>query len=301
MKPMALAEWPLESPGVAFGPDFQARLARLVGLRRLRNERREGPGRAGHLGAGQGFEGYRPYRPGENLRDVDWGLYARLDRPFVRLARREASERWALLLDASASMGLGRPGKLQLAAECAAGVVAIGLLSGAEVRVLVAAGDALEPRELAVRRTQDMPRLFDFLTRLQARGTQGLRQLLGEPARLRAVGRVLVIGDFFDVSPAELLGLAQRGRELAAAQILAPIELAPGAELAELEAVEWVDPESGARRVQRLDAAARRGYAEALQRRLELWRSACARHRVPLGTWSSATPFETLLNAWLAT
>ena len=111
---------PLDSPGVAFGADFLARLARCTARLRAAGGRREGG--AGGLQAAGGLEflGYRPYRPGESARALDWGLYARLDRPFVRLARRESGERWALLLDASASMGVGRPGKLQAAAEVAA-------------------------------------------------------------------------------------------------------------------------------------------------------------------------------------
>jgi uncharacterized protein (DUF58 family) len=290
---------PLDSPGVVLGADLLPRLERFAARVRAAGWRREG-GTAGLLsGAGLEFAGYRPYRPGESARGVDWGLCARLDRPFVRLARREASERFALLLDVSASMGVGRPGKLQLAAEVAAALALSALGAGASVDVLASPGAGEDPARLLLRRPQELPRLLAFLGGLSAAGRGGLDALLAEPARLREAGRVVALGDLFDLEPARLLGLARRGRELAAAQILAPLELSPAAAVPGGGGVEWVDAETGARRALELDAAARAEYERELGRHLETWRAACARHRAAFGTWSSATPFEDVAGALL--
>lgn len=286
-------ELALPSPEVRFGPDFLRRVellcARMAGAR----ERREGAGRAFLRGAGEEFAGYRPYRAGEDLRQLDWNLFARLDKPFVRVMRREAGERWLCLLDASASMGVGPPGKLQRAAEVAAAVCALGARLGASARLFASTpGD--EPLAQIELRRRDGPRpLLDFLETRRAQGSGGMAKLLAQPSRFLEGGRVFAIGDLIDVEPDALLRLARSGRELAAVSLLAPIELEP----AERGAIEWWDPESGERARMRVDEAAAREYRERLDARLERWRTSAARHGIAFGCWSSATEFEDVVRA----
>jgi len=289
----------LPSPTVSLGRDYLARVERLVPRIRAARERREGAGRGGMAGGGQEFTGYRPYRPGESLRNIDWGLYARLDRPFVRLSRRESGERWAILLDTSASMGVGVPGKLQAAAEVAGALASLGLAHGAEVHVL--ANDA----SVFARRPTDLGRLIEVLGGLVARGGDGLGALAAEPARFRESGRVFALGDLLDLEPRELLGPvlgARRGRELVCVQLLAGVELRAVAvhrDAVPDDGVVWVDAESGERRAMELTRAARAGYEAALGRRLAAWGTACARHRATYGSFESTTPFEDVCNAVL--
>lgn len=285
----------LPSPGVAFGPDYVRRLERLVVRLHSARERREGAGKSSLIGVGAEFVGYRPYRPGENLRNLDWNLLARLDRPFVRVARREASESWAILLDTSASMGVGVPGKLQSAAEIATAIAAIGLRLGATVELLTS--DEGPPRSFVLRKKVQLPAWMAFLEDERAGGERGLAALVAEPARVRDAGRVFALGDFLDLAPEEFLKLARRGRELFAVQVLAPEELAPEAELG---AVEWVDAESGARHTLEVDKRTRDRYERELGRRLEAWRSACGRHRAAYGCWPSTQPFEDVCTALLS-
>ena len=276
----------LPSPGISFGSDFLGRVGRLVARIRSARERREGAGKGTLQGVGAEFVGYRPYRPGENLRALDWGLYARLDRPFVRMARREASERWAILLDTSASMGVGVPGKLQTGAELATALASLGLALGATVELVLSGA---QRRALVVRKKVELPNWLAFLEQARASGDAGLGALAKEPARFRAAGRVFAIGDLLDVEPHALLSLARRGQELLCAELLAPEELLPS----ETDgAVVWVDAESGERHGLEVDRPTRERYERELGARLEAWRLACARHRVIYGSWSSATPFE---------
>lgn len=291
-------EAPLQAPGVVFPADFARRLEaldlRLIGAR----ERCEGAGSAAFLGVGEEFVGYRPYRPGEDLRRLDWNLLARLDRPFVRVMRREAAQHWAVLLDASASMGVGPPGKLQRAAEVVAGICRVGLSAGAEVLVLASDPDtARRTASLRVRTKRDLARLLSFLCALRAGGASGSRQL-AEAARAHTqVGRLFLCGDLFDVEPEELSGLARRGRELVWIQILAPLEWDPARALPGGEAVEWVDPESGERRTTALGQPALEAYARALEGRLAAWHQSTARHGIAFHSWSSARSFEDIVRA----
>lgn len=264
-------------------------MARVRGAR----ERREGAGNATLQGVGAEFVGYRPYRPGENLRALDWNLYARLDRPFVRVARREASESWAILLDASASMGVGVPGKLQAGAELATALAGLGLGLGASVELIIS-GDA--PRSMLVRKKVQLPGWLSLLEQVRASGTAGLGALIENPARFRSAGRVFAIGDLLDVESRALFSLARRGRELLCAQVLAPEELAPDEAAS---AVVWVDAESGERHRLELDRGIREGYERELGEALEAWRAAAARHRVGFGSFSSDTPFEEICAALL--
>ena len=142
----------LPCPGVRFEAGFARRLDALA--RRLADarSRRESGGAPRAAAGGSEFVGYRPYAPGDDPRSIDWDLVARSDRAWVKVARREAGERWLVALDASASMGVGPPGKLQRAAEVAAGIAALALSAGAEARIAVTPGG----RGLAVARKPDL-------------------------------------------------------------------------------------------------------------------------------------------------
>ncbi|MDA1265673.1 MAG: DUF58 domain-containing protein, partial [Planctomycetota bacterium] len=130
-------------PAVALGGDYLRRVEQLTLRLAATKERREGAGSAAVVGAGEEFVGYRPYRDGEDLRGLAWDLLARLDRPYVRVTRREAAERWSVLLDTSASMAVGPPGKLQVAAEVVGALASLALRGGAAVEV--AASDGSRP------------------------------------------------------------------------------------------------------------------------------------------------------------
>lgn len=294
---------PLPCPDVRFDSDFARRIELFTLRLSAASERREGAGRASLAGGGEEFVAYRPYRPGEDLRALDWNLLARLDRPYVRVTRREASERWWVYLDTSASMGVGPPGKLQRAAEIVCAYACVGARMGARVRIIAASSGA----GITVRGRPDLASLRSFLQKQRAAGDVGLaRALRSYPPPLEA-GRVFVVGDLLDVEPADLLHLARRGRELLALQLLAPIEMTPGLHAsgsddvarAGSRAVEWVDPESGARLNMLLDAACLARYERALEKRLSAWSQHATRHGMSYHCGSTARSFEELALAQL--
>lgn len=65
--------------------------------------------RSPHFGFSQEFAEYRAYNEGDDLRFVDWNVYARTDRTYIKRFRGETNTTVTLLLDASASMGFGEP------------------------------------------------------------------------------------------------------------------------------------------------------------------------------------------------
>ena len=96
-----------------------AKLSRMdVVARRVRGAR-SGERRSRKRGAGLEFSEHRDYEPGDDLRFVDWNVFARLDRLVTKVFIEEEDLTVALLLDASASMDWGNPNKFLFARRMA--------------------------------------------------------------------------------------------------------------------------------------------------------------------------------------
>ena len=258
---------------VRFDPSFMARLGRLVGRLRALSARREGSGSARLAGSGEEFVGHRPWRPGEDTRDLDWNLFARFDQPFVRVFEREAAEHWLVQLDTSASMDVGAPeSKLQLAAELTMGLAALAVEVGATLSLVTSSGERFH-----LARPRDLVPLRRVLEGLGQPGA-GFEVGLGKP-RPR-VGRVIVIGDLFDVEPKGVLELGGPGRELVVLRVLAAEELLPSQVLFlnAADNVELEELETGQRRIVSGEDAL--DYERELERELESWQALLAKHRV---------------------
>lgn len=288
MAPAREAGLELACPAVRLAADWLARAEACVLRLAATSARREGGGSSSLSGAGGEFIGHRPYRRGDDPRLVDWSVTARLGQPWVRVLRREARERWAVLLDTSASMGVGPPGKLQRAAELAGTLALFGASRGAEVALL--ASDGSEFR-MARRTARELRGLRAFLEARRAAGrTQALDLVARRPA-LRPATRLFLISDPFAWKPRELAALGARARAWHALQLLAPHELVPPA----APALDWRDPESPRALELELDGATRAAYARELAAELARWSAHARRHGGRHGVWSSALPFEAIL------
>lgn len=136
------------------GPDFIPAAVRAR-LRDLRLEGRRATGghgfgqhRSRSRGAGLEFAQYRAYEPGDELRQVDWKLYARSDRFFVREAERDSPLTAWVVIDTSASMAqadAARPdwSRLDLARGLAACVIELALRQGDQFGLAAIGGDGL--------------------------------------------------------------------------------------------------------------------------------------------------------------
>jgi uncharacterized protein (DUF58 family) len=137
------------SPAISITPELRARLRGLRFDTRLRaNAGGFGQHAGRNLGAGLEFERYRAYEPGDEPRRVDWKLYARSDRYFVREATRESPLTVWAVLDATASMAQAdrlRPdyAKLDAAKLLIACLGEIAANHGDALGVIAVGGDAL--------------------------------------------------------------------------------------------------------------------------------------------------------------
>src|SRR5476651_2776674 len=97
-------------------PEFMARLDQLdIMSRKLLAGKMKGERRSKRRGQSVEFADYRDYVVGDDLRFIDWNIYARLDRLFLKLFLEEEDLHFFALVDASASMNFGSPTKLQFA------------------------------------------------------------------------------------------------------------------------------------------------------------------------------------------
>ena len=271
--------------------DFVHKLDALAILsRRLVSGPVGGTRRAQRTGSSLEFSDFRTYAPGDDYRRIDWNVYARLDRLFLRLFDAEESLSLTLILDCSASMGFGMPTKLALCCRIAAAMAYVAL--GSSDRVSVAAShDHLDAYLSAVSGRSAVWKVWDFLERLDARGDTDLNRSLDQVAR--RVGRnglsvvfsdLLVTGGYRD----GLMRLLASGAELCVVQVLAPEEIDPD------EAGDWefVDSEGGPTVSVSLSAAVRDEYRRRLARLTDEVQSFCARHGAQFLQLSSAVSVE---------
>src|SRR5688572_12342786 len=95
--------------------------------RRLFRGMLRGERRSRTLGRGVEFADYRSYQSGDDYRYIDWNIYSRLDRLFIKLFSEEEDINVHLFVDTSRSMAWGDPSKLDYAARIAAALGYIGL------------------------------------------------------------------------------------------------------------------------------------------------------------------------------
>lgn len=201
---------------------------RLNPLRRL-TVRSRGEHQTGKGGTSTEFSDYRDYVAGDDVKNVDWNIFSRLNRPYVKLYRHEEEMHVVLLIDASSSMQF--EGKLQLAKQLAAACGLMGLLNSERVSVYACHHVGRAPMLMPPSTGRvSMRRLFRFLEDIQSGGDSPLESAVDAVLRQhRGRGVVVLLSDFLtfgDLNPA-LNSLYSSGLEIHAVQMLSDMELMP--------------------------------------------------------------------------
>ena len=117
-------------------PELLAQLERLeLVTRKVFRGRMKGERRSKRKGQSVEFADFRNYVAGDDLRQLDWNLYARLDKLIIKLFMEEEDLHFYTLIDASMSMDFGEPTKLEYAKQLAAALGFIGLIRADRVRI----------------------------------------------------------------------------------------------------------------------------------------------------------------------
>jgi uncharacterized protein (DUF58 family) len=175
------------------------------------------------------FTEYRPYRQGDDLGRIDWRLFARSDRAYIRLSNDRAILPTMIVLDASASMAfpVQTKGKWHLASQIAVGLAAVARSSADPVGLVIARDG--ESVQLQPRTRQGV--IHEMIRAIDETGPGGSQPISPAlTAATRVSGRVVLISDFLGDAD-ELLNNAARaiagGREVHAIHVVAPEEIDP--------------------------------------------------------------------------
>ncbi len=281
-----------------FDEGFLRQLERLLLL--LRSPVRgglKGGRRSVKRGQSVEFADYRDYTLGDDLRQLDWNVYARLEKLFVKLFVEEEDVTITILLDTSASMATGRPEKLVFAKRAAAALGYIGLAS--EDRVAVSAlGGRASRRQTPLRGSGRVFRLLSNLSAIQpsAGPTDLVAAARHAAAQLHGRGVVVLMSDLLDPAADRVIReLAATRSEVIVLHILSPDELDP-----QLEGdLRLVDTETG----EGVDITADLATLDAYRSRLAAWKESfadlAARRRASYVDLSSDVPLNDLIFAEL--
>jgi uncharacterized protein (DUF58 family) len=179
----------------------------LATIGALSVELRSAPPRVAHgahlsprSGASLEFRDYQGYTSGDDLRRIDWNVYARTRHLFIRRFEHPTAIPIFMLVDASESMRLETPSRYATAARIAAAVASAGLTTQNPVRVTIADGAAIAvPKSVNGRR--GLVRILGELAADRVTGGQGVTAALDalRPVLVSAGRGVLVIiSDFFE-------------------------------------------------------------------------------------------------------
>lgn len=244
------------------------------------------------------FAEHRAYAPGDDVRRIDWRAWARSGDAVVKLFRAEEDVVARLLVDASASMRVGSPPKIDTARRIAAAMGWLALASSERAQV-VAIGEGVRRAGRTARGRAGLPSLLRDLAATAADGTTRLAAAIDAVVRGAArPGLLVVVSDFFDPGPvtAALVRARAAGHDLAIVQVLDASELEPALE----GDLVLEDVENGATIELTADAEALEAYAARLAGLVEELRATAKRAAATYVRARSDAPLEDVVRRIVA-
>jgi len=265
--------------------------------RRIRRDSFRGDRRSRRRGQSIEFADYRNYVRGDDLRALDWNIFARLERPFIKLFEDEIEQSVHILLDASGSMDWppspAEHHKWRFARRLAASLGYIALAGHDRLFVAGLSGEQVAgwgPH----RRRRALHPLLTFLDDLPAQGETRLGTALTRYAgQTKRPGLLFVISDFLTADPyqAGLSALQSAGYETIVLHLLSPDEVNP----ALAGDVQLRDVESG----QTQDASVNSTLTRLYREQFAAWQAdltaTCARWGINYAQISTDVPFEQVI------
>jgi uncharacterized protein (DUF58 family) len=211
-------------------PKFTARLDSLDVLsRKILQGKLQGERRSKRRGQSVEFADHRAYVVGDDLRFVDWHVYGRLEQLFLKLFLEEQDLTIHILVDASASMGVGEPAKDLFARRLTAALGYVGLVNNNRLTISLF-GDGLRTQLAHMRGRNYLPQMAELLLTSECEGFSDFEKACRDVAATRiGSGITIVISDFlfkqgYDNALRRLIGAKY---DLYVIQVLSPQEIAP--------------------------------------------------------------------------
>jgi uncharacterized protein (DUF58 family) len=222
---------PQKSDEPLLSPEFMTKLEQLEILsRKIFVGRLKGERRSKRRGESVEFADYRNYVVGDDLRFLDWNIYARLEKLLLKLFLEEEDLNVTVLFDTSKSMDWGSPSKGLYVKRVAAALAYIGLVNYDRVS-LYGYSDTLAHEMRAGRGRKLIDQVIRFLEQIPLEGTSDFTTVAKRFAvRHTAKGVVVVLSDFMDKGGYAdgLRYLLGRDLDLYVIHVLSPEEIDPG-------------------------------------------------------------------------
>lgn len=279
-------------------PDLIARLDRLeIVSKKIFVGKTKGERLSKRKGQSVEFADFRPYSVGDDLRYLDWNLFARLDRLFLRLFLEEEDLHVHILLDNSLSMEYGNPTKLHYAKQVAAALGFIGLTNMDRVAI-ESFDEKISQSSGAMRGRRSFFRMVQFLEGVKASGESDLtKSLKNFSMKTKSKGVVIVLSDFMDKGGYEegLRYLIARNMDVYVIQILSKEEIDPSF----VGDLRLTDMEDGDEAEITISAPLLKRYKETLASFRGKLSEFCSRRGVSYLFTSNQVPFEKLVLGYL--
>ncbi len=211
-------------------PELLSQLERLeLVSRKIFRGKMKGDRRSKRKGQSVEFDDFRNYVSGDDLRLLDWNMYARLDKLILKLFLEEEDLHFYALIDASLSMSYGDPAKLDYAKQLAAALGFIGLIRADRVKIETL-GQPVSKRAPALRGRRSLFRMMDAVRKIESNETVSLEEgvknfCLRNPGN----GIIILISDLMDKNGFEtaLKYLASQQADVFVIQLLSQEEIDP--------------------------------------------------------------------------
>ena len=259
-----------------------------------------GERRSLNRGAGMEFADYRVYEPGDDLRHVDWNIYARLDRLFIKLFHTDEGLPLVLLIDNSRSMEFGSPTKLTCAKQIAAALGYIAL-AHADSASVYTCSERLLPILPPTSGKSQFPRLTKALDGIAASGQTRLMECFKQlPMYQRRPSMVVILSDFLEPNGYAngFKLLSGRGFSITAIHLISPEEMYPQTHLeSTIAGDDWLveDAETGETKAVTINAETLAQYQAQQQTFCETLQRFCTDQAINYAQLKSDTPVESFI------
>lgn len=278
-----------------FDAEFLERLRALyLRLRKRKQLRRKGLQNTPATGFTREFKDFRQYTPRDDYRSIDWRLYARLDRLFIRLYEEIQEFHVHVVVDTSASMGEPFPEKRTTSLKLAVALAYMGLVGHHRVS-LHTIGESLGEVSSPLKGQGSFQRVLDFARSVHYGGLTNLGECFQSfrPGR-RRYGIIFVISDLYgrDINEAAeaLRHAAAWPGEVHFIQVYHPWEEEPDVD----GEIELYDVETGEQRRLWFTPSDRERYAQCFREFLGGIEKSCQSHQLDYQKWRTDYPFDEL-------
>jgi len=289
---------PTETTSQLLSPQLLAQLERLeLVSRKVFRGRMKGERKSKRKGQSVEFADFRQYVPGDDLRFIDWNLFARLERLYLKLFLEEEDLHFYALIDTSGSMDFGEPTKLQYGKQLAAALGFIGLCRADRVKIESLGTSSRKPGP-TLRGRSSLWRMQEYLDGIQAGENVSLVEgIKNFCLRNSGKGILVLISDLMDKEGYEkaLRFLVAQQMDVYLLHVLCPEELNPEIK-GDLKLIDCEDEDVAEITVSRplMDK-----YKRTLATFIDGAREFCTRRGMSYLMVSTETPVETLVANYL--